>query len=63
MGNNKEIKGKTGLNDYTENQLAMYDFLNEVAIRINTGLVIERYLKTGENGLLEVNTEKLKEFE
>ena len=63
MGNNKEIKGKTGLNGYTENQIAMYDFLNEAAIRINTGLVIERYLQIGENGLLEVNTERLKEFE
>lgn len=63
MENNKEMKGKTGLNGYTENQLAMYDFLNEAAMRINTGLVIERYLKIDENGLLEVNTERLKEFE
>lgn len=63
MENNKKIKGKTELNGYTENQLAMYDFLNEAAIRINTGLVIERYLQIGENGLLEVNTERLKEFE
>ena len=63
MENNKEMKGKTGLNDYTENQLAMYDFLNEAAIRINTGLIIGNYLKADENGLLTVNTDKLKEFE
>lgn len=63
MGNNKEIKGKTGLNGYTENQIAMYDFLNEAAIRINTGLIIERYLKIDENGLVEVDIERLKEFE
>ena len=63
MENNKKIKGKTELNGYTENQLAMYDFLNEAAIRINTGLIIGNYLKADENGLLTVNTDKIKEFE